>query len=160
MSRFRTHARIALSLLLLILLLHAYGCGSSSVPSPFEKDAGADGNDSDSKDAANPTLGGPCLDDGQCDDGIDCTLNRCDQAIQRCRFTPDNSKCQDENFCDGLEVCEPGLGCREGEAVACNDNNTCTIDSCIEATKTCKNEPRDADGDGDVDWSCGGGDCN
>src|SRR5262245_35887728 len=95
-----------------IAIALAVACGSSSVPSPFEKDAGSESDASDAHDANDPTLGGPCLDDGQCDDGIDCTTDRCDQKIQRCRFSPDDTKCQDDIFCDGLEECEPGLGCR------------------------------------------------
>ncbi|MBE7481215.1 MAG: hypothetical protein HS104_14690 [Polyangiaceae bacterium] len=133
------------------------------MPSPFKEDAGADaGADAagDASDGGDPTLGPPCKDDPQCDDGIECTFDECDEAIGRCRFTPDDTLCQDEVFCDGLEVCEPKLGCREGTAVACDDNSTRTIDTCVEATKSCINEPRDVDGDGDPDWSCGGGDCN
>lgn len=138
-------------------------CGSSDVPSPFKEDAGtpdADAGGGDAADTGDPTLGPPCNDDPQCDDGIDCTFDDCDEKIGRCRFTPDDTKCQDEVFCDGLEVCEPKLGCREGTAVACDDDSTCTIDTCIESTQTCTNEKRDVDGDGDPDWSCGGGDCN
>jgi len=138
-------------------------CGSSDVKSPFGDDAGADAHAAeggDAKDAEDPTLGPPCKDDTQCDDAIDCTFDACDQSVGRCRFTPDDTKCKDDVFCDGLEVCEPKLGCREGTAVACDDGSTCTIDTCIEATQDCKNEPRDVDGDGDPDWSCGGTDCN
>lgn len=141
----------------------AAACGSSDVPSPFKEDAGTDaGADAagEAGDGGDPTLGPPCKDDPQCDDGIECTFDECDQSIGRCRFTPDDTLCQDEVFCDGLEVCEPKLGCREGTAIACDDNSTCTIDTCVEATKSCINEPRDVDGDGDPDWSCGGGDCN
>ncbi|MBK7586658.1 MAG: putative metal-binding motif-containing protein [Myxococcales bacterium] len=140
------------------------GCGSSSVPSPFKEDAGADVDAAegggDSADVIDPLLGPPCVDDPQCDDGIDCTFDACDQTLGRCRFTPDDSTCQDSVFCDGLEVCDPKLGCREGTAIACDDNATCTIDTCIEASKSCINEARDVDGDGDPDWSCGGSDCN
>lgn len=148
---------------LCLMLGLAVACGSSDVPSPFEQDSGSDAGGSDGGDASDtgdPTLGPPCKDDPQCDDGLGCTFDACDQAVGRCRFTPDDSKCQDEVFCDGPEVCEPKLGCREGTAIACDDNSTCSIDTCVEATKTCTNEPRDVDGDGDPDWSCGGGDCN
>jgi hypothetical protein len=137
-------------------------CGSSSVPSPFQKEAGSDLDAAEDVDGStiDPTLGPPCLDDGQCDDEIECTFDSCDQSIKHCRFMPDDSLCQDTVYCNGLEVCQPKLGCRSGDAVACNDKTTCTIDTCIEATKSCTNEPRDVDLDGDPDWSCGGGDCN
>jgi len=138
-------------------------CGSNSVPSPFTgSDAGdaAEGEAGEAGDDVDPGLGPPCLDDLQCDDGIDCTFDACDHEIGRCRYTPDDTKCQDAVYCDGLEVCDIKLGCRDGVAIACDDDDTCTIDTCIESTKTCKSVPRDADGDGDPDWSCGGGDCN
>ncbi|MFO0569968.1 MAG: putative metal-binding motif-containing protein [Polyangiaceae bacterium] len=152
----------AFGALALCLVVLAPGCGDSSVPTPFHEDAGADSDAADAtdSDAADSTLGPPCADDAQCNDSIDCTFDDCDESIGRCVFSPDDSQCQDETFCDGLEVCDPMLGCREGVAVACDDNATCTIDTCIEAEKNCKNELRDADQDGDGDWSCGGGDCN
>ncbi len=154
--------RLALALVaVLVAFFWLGGCGSSSVPSPFQKDAGSDADlDGSDGDAIDPTLGPPCVDDAQCNDGIDCTFDACDQSVKHCRFTPDDSLCQDEVYCDGLEVCEPKLGCREGDVVACDDGTPCTIDTCIESNKSCKNDPRDVDGDGDPDWNCGGGDCN
>jgi hypothetical protein len=41
-----------------------------------------------------------------------------------------------------------------GPVVTCQDNDNCTIDSCIEATKSCEHVPRDSDGDGDPDDHC------
>lgn len=139
------------------------GCGDSSVPSPFvDPDASVDGaaDAGQDGDAIDPTLGPPCLDDAQCDDELDCTFDACDLTVSRCRYTPDHSKCFDAIFCDGAEVCDPKLGCREGVPVSCDDDKTCTIDTCVESTQSCQSELRDADGDGDPDWSCGGGDCN
>jgi hypothetical protein len=148
------------------------GCGNTSVPNPFGHDAGADGADGaaeggggegGSADAApvDPTLGGPCLDDGQCDDGFDCTFDACDQALGRCRFTPDDSKCQNGVYCDGVERCDNKLGCSPGVPVGCDDKTPCTIDRCDEPTQSCQHAPRDADGDGDPDVHCPGGhDCD
>ena len=56
------------------------GCGNTGAPNPFAHDAGADGEVGDADGGfegdgsadgphVDPTLGGPCLDDGQCDDG-------------------------------------------------------------------------------------------
>jgi hypothetical protein len=143
-------------------------CGDSAVPSPFDQpDAGRDGSDAtdaapveDAPPDADPTIGGPCLDDAQCDDGIDCTVDACDLSIERCRFVPDHAFCADSIYCNGEEVCDPKLGCRAGEPVACSDDNTCTIDACVEATRSCTHVLRDADSDGDPDIHCGGGDCN
>lgn len=145
------------------------GCSSSEARSPFALDAGggdgaveaADGDPSDAGPDADPTLGGPCLDDGQCDDHLDCTADRCDTTLGRCRFGPDDTLCQNGLYCDGREVCDPKLGCRPGVPEACDDLSACTIDTCVEATQTCEHATRDADGDGDPDAHCGGGhDCD
>ena len=147
------------------------GCGNGSVRSPFHVDAGSeagaagapasDGGLNVGEDAGDPTLGGPCADDGQCEDDIPCTADHCDQALQRCRHLPDDGPCADEVYCNGEEVCDPKLGCRGGPPVACADSDPCTIDTCIEKTQSCSRAPRDADGDGDPVWNCpGGGDCD
>ena len=149
----------------------ATGCGSGTVHSPFEVDAGSDAGaagapDTDGglnvgEDAGDPTLGGPCADDAQCDDALPCTTDHCDQSLQRCRHVPDDTVCADDVYCNGEEVCDPKLGCRAGPPVACADSDPCTIDTCVEKTQSCSRAPRDADGDGDPIWNCaGGGDCD
>lgn len=107
-----------------------------------------------------PELGGPCVSDDQCNDGVDCTFDACDPAFARCRFRRDDSLCQNDGFCDGLERCDQKLGCVAGVPASCSDGNACTIDRCVEETETCERVPRDADGDGDPDNHCGGGDCD
>jgi hypothetical protein len=150
-------------LFVVVLLL---GCSGSTAPSPFVRDAGASdaadaGPIGDDSGADASTLGGPCLDDSQCDDGVDCTVDRCEKTLGRCRSTPDPSLCDNGVYCDGVEVCDPKLGCIAGVPVACSDDNTCTVDRCVESTQSCGHTPRDADGDGDPPWNCpGGGDCN
>lgn len=37
---------------------------------------------------------------------------------------------------------------------------SCTIDRCVEETHSCEHVARDADGDGDPVWNCGGADCD
>ncbi len=156
----------------------ASACGSSESPSPFVlvRDGGADVDlagelesgaapivvDAGRVDAGLPgEWGGPCLDDGQCSDGIDCTDDHCDAARGRCHFGPVDARCDDGVYCNGVERCAPGLGCRAGEPVTCSDNTACTLDACVEATHSCTHTPRDADGDGDPDGNCPGGhDCN
>jgi len=160
--------------LLVALAPAGAGCGNTGAPNPYGYDAGSDASDgatggsggegggaTDGGKDADPTLGGPCLDDGQCDDGFDCTFDACDLALQRCRFTPDDSKCQNGVYCDGVERCDNKLGCVAGTPVSCDDKTPCTIDTCVEATESCTHAPRDADGDGDPDWHCPGGhDCD
>jgi hypothetical protein len=135
-------------------------------------DAGADGGPGDaaldtaSGDAAlpvdaGPYLGGPCVDDGQCDDSIPCTYDSCDKSLARCRNVPDSTQCQDGTYCNGVEQCVPGHGCEPGPVVACDDGNACHIARCDEATKNCVYVTRDADLDGDPDGHCPNGhDCN
>src|SRR6187549_1623888 len=123
------------SLWLAASALAVAACGNSSAPDPFGVDGGPlpDGGGtggSDPFDAgpdADPTLGGPCVDDGQCDDQVPCTVDRCDLEVERCRYTPDDAPCQNAGYCDGVERCDPKLGCQPGEPVSCTDDDTCTI---------------------------------
>lgn len=108
-----------------------------------------------------PTIGVPCTSDAQCDDEIDCTQDRCDATLGRCRHEPDDGACDDGGYCDGVERCAPRLGCLNGEPVACSDGDACTVDACDEPTRGCRHAPRDADGDGDPDGNCvPGADCD
>jgi hypothetical protein len=137
-------------------------CGSKSkdlLVRPF--DAGTDasaavdgGGSQDASGDADTTLGGPCVDDPQCDDAIACTFDRCDLPIGRCRNVPDDTQCDDGLFCDGREVCVRGHGCERGPVVTCEDGNACAIHRCAEASKSCEQSPRDLDGDGDPDDHC------
>jgi hypothetical protein len=153
----------------------ALSCGDPFVSSPFvpggepAPDAGDDGRPGPSPDAGvdgpaplpNEVLGGPCLDDAQCDDGIDCTFGSCDQSLGLCRFVADDARCADDVYCNGVERCDPRVGCAPGPPTSCSDQTPCTIDHCDEATRSCVREPRDVDGDGDVDGNCQpGADCN
>lgn len=143
------------------------GCGPSAPPNPFGFDPGpppadggtdAEGGGGGVPVGSDPELGGPCVDDGQCDDGVPCTFDECDKELLLCRFSPDSSTCQNGLFCDGVELCFTKLGCAPGEPVGCSDPTPCTIDTCNEVTKACEHAPRDADEDGDIDGHCAGGD--
>jgi hypothetical protein len=150
------------------------GCGNASAPNPFDTgDAGSDAQEEDgatggagggSADAggdADPTLGGPCVDDAQCNDAIACTYDTCDMTLGRCRNTPDDSQCQDGIYCNGMEVCELLHGCVPGAPITCSTGDACMIGTCVEATQSCTHTLKDADQDGDPDWHCDGGhDCN
>jgi hypothetical protein len=146
-------------------------CGSDSVKSPFGPGAGGAGGEGgqgngglqlsvDAGDEVDPTLGGPCEDDGQCDDRVGCTVDHCDLELGRCRHVPDDAVCSDGIYCDGAERCDIRDDCVEGDVVACSDNTTCTIDVCVEETQSCRHDPRDGDGDGDPTRNCGGQDCD
>jgi hypothetical protein len=153
--------RRALAVCALIVPLAA--CGGPVKDPLVGIDASPDAPDGAAPDAspdADPTLGGPCTDDGQCDDGVACTHDSCDQSLLRCRNVPDDTLCDDGAYCNGKEVCEK-TGCAPGPVVACSTTSACDIDSCDEAQKTCNHTLRDVDGDGDGDAHCAGGhDCD
>lgn len=133
------------------------GCKSSDARDIFvvPYDAGVDGSATEEAGPeVDPTLGGPCTDDAQCDDLIPCTFDRCDLTLSRCRNTPDDAQCQDGNYCNGRELCKLRQGCVPGPVITCGDGDNCTINRCVEETKSCESLPRDSDGDGDPDDHC------
>jgi len=140
------------------------GCDDSLPQNPFVTTGSAQGGagfgGSGGALANDPELGGPCIEDAQCDDGIDCTNDACDSDLDRCRFKRDHEACANGVHCDGAEVCNNALGCITGSPFDCSDGDVCSIDTCVEATQSCVHEPRDADGDTDPDVHCGGGDCD
>ena len=151
------------------IVLCLAGCSSAPASNPFVVDGGPDDaardlgtyDMHDAVDDRGIPLGGPCLEDRQCNDGIDCTFDACNLALRRCQNIADDSRCQNDSFCDGVEICDAALGCRRGQITTCSDDKTCTIDRCIEENKTCQHVDRDADGDGSPDGRCVmGGDCD
>jgi hypothetical protein len=102
-----------------------------------------------------------CRADDECDDGIECTRDECDPLLHFCEHGTDSAMCSDGVFCNGPEQCEPTKGCVPGLPLRCDDGDLCTVDTCDEKQKRCVNDPRDFDGDGEVDWHCfGGTDCD
>jgi hypothetical protein len=99
-----------------------------------------------------------------CDDGIACTSDACNESSDGCDHTPVDAVCDNGQFCDGTELCDANLGCREGsdpcpeqrceEAAAacspclaetdCDDAIDCTSDACNESTGKCAHTPVDA----------------
>jgi len=129
--------------------------------------SGGDGNDDPDGGPMTMPDAGPdipddailCETDADCDDGIDCTSESCnDRGF--CNFAPDNAMCQDDSFCNGVERCDLTEGCVPGPLETCDDSDVCTLDSCDEENDVCINVPRDFDQDGDPDQFCGGNDCN
>ncbi len=112
---------------------------------------------------------------GGCDDGIDCTLDRCEGG--RCLSTPQDAlcgtnercaatmgcvprrcsrdeECDDGLPCNGREVCDgtdPDTGCGPGEPLDCDDGIDCTLDGCADAAGGCVHEARDLACDDAVD---------
>jgi len=78
-----------------------------------------------------------------CDDGIGCTVDRCDEEVAECVHVVDPLFCDNENFCDGRESCDPQQGCVAGSPPACNDGVGCTVDECDAVADECTHEPDD-----------------
>jgi hypothetical protein len=131
-------------------------CGGPTGP-----DAGG-APDAWAPDAQGPRFdaGPPCATAEDCDDGVECTLDRCgDDGL--CLHTNDSASCDDGVFCNGPEVCDSRRGCVAGVRESCDDGDVCTVDRCNEELKTCDRNPRDLDADGDPDFFCmGGTDCD
>jgi hypothetical protein len=79
-----------------------------------------------------------------CNDGVGCTVDACNEATDSCDNTPDDGACDNGLFCDGAETCDPVNDCQPGTAVNCNDGVGCTVDACNEGTDSCDNTPDDA----------------
>jgi hypothetical protein len=72
-----------------------------------------------------------------CDDGIACTFDQCTEPSGACLHQPNDSVCDDNKFCDGIEVCTL-QGCKPGTPPSCDDGIACTHDTCDPVTDTCK----------------------
>jgi len=98
------------------------------------------------------TVDDVCLDgvctgvENDCDDGVECTVDSCDEEADTCLNTPDHEFCANGAFCDGVEICDPVLGCLPGE-YPCDAGEWCDEvgDSCV------PHGDGDFDGDLDVD---------
>lgn len=69
------------------------------------------------------------VDENSCEDSSVCTVDSCDPA-SGCLNDPvaGNPDCDDGSACTSTDICAEGA-C-SGQAIACNDGNPCTIDSC------------------------------
>jgi hypothetical protein len=75
-----------------------------------------------------------------CDDGIACTIDTCDEQLEACVHTPDNSLCPAGDFCEGAGVCDAQSGCGF-VGNSCDDGIACTIDTCDTETQSCVHTP-------------------
>jgi hypothetical protein len=112
----------------------------------------------------------PCAADADCDDGlfctgqescvggfcvkgppvlcpvgdtVDCTEDVCDETLKGCVSQPSDARCDDGQFCNGFETCDPVNGCQPpSRQPTCNDDGVaCTIEVCSEAIKGCAHQP-------------------
>jgi len=79
-----------------------------------------------------------------CRDGLECTVDSCNENDGTCVHTPVDTLCDNGLFCDGVETCDAIRGCLAGSAVLCVDGFDCTDDRCDEDLAGCVFEPIDA----------------
>jgi hypothetical protein len=102
-----------------------------------------------------------------CDDGVACTDDACDEPGGSCINTPNDANCPDDGlFCNGMEACDPLLGCGPtsdpcpnqlcdevgnvctgcqfasecADALFCNGAETCVGGFCVPGTEQCAGE--------------------
>ena len=108
-------------------------CNGVEICQPAHPEADAEG----CRRQAAPTLA----------DGVDCTLDRCDEEGDMVTHVPDHTQCSDGLFCTGEEVCDPESqdadqrGCMEGVAPVVDDGVACTLDRCDEEGDTVTHVP-------------------
>lgn len=100
----------------------------------------------------NPITGDGCCSAGtppSLDDGIDCTIDTCDDVHDVVLHGPDDTVCDDDQFCNGSgatgEMCipsdpqsDPATGCVDGTTVDCSYLNTeCRQGQCDEGVDRC-----------------------
>ncbi|MCH8148276.1 MAG: hypothetical protein IH987_09835 [Planctomycetes bacterium] len=78
-----------------------------------------------------------------CDDDVDCSDDSCDEQNDVCSNVPNDTNCNNGQFCDGVEICDAQLDCvvEPGTVPDCNDLVGCTLDSCDEVNDVCSNVP-------------------
>jgi len=65
-----------------------------------------------------------------CNDGVACTTDSCNESTDSCNNTPNNGACDDGLFCNGAETCNATLGCQAG-------SDPCPGQTCNESTDSC-----------------------
>lgn len=78
------------------------------------------------------------------DDGVACTTDSCDEAVDQAVHTPEDAPCDNGLYCDGTESCDANLGCQPGAAPEVDDAVACTLDSCDEAQDVVVHDAQDA----------------
>ena len=68
-----------------------------------------------------------------CDDGVPCTADSCDEPNDECLHAPNPNVCDDGQFCNGQETCDPVSDCQPG-IPPCKGGLACDeiIDGCVE----------------------------
>ncbi len=86
----------------------------------------------DGSETCSATLGCQAGTAPDCNDGIACTGDSCNEGSDSCDNTPNDGLCDNGLFCDGDEVCNPAVGCEDGPD-PCSGSQTCN-----ESTDLCE----------------------
>jgi hypothetical protein len=104
---------------------------SSTTETVLGINGGASCNDGNACTTSDTCIAGTCTGGPApvCTDSNVCNgLETCDPSLG-CR--PGTSLvCSNNDVCDGLETCDPTLGCQDGASLECDDEDGCTNDSC------------------------------
>ena len=125
-------------LALLALAVQLSACGAKTGLDVGARDAGridAPVAIDSGVDSATPP---ECVRDLDCDDGIECTRDRCE--LGRCVREAEDALCDDGAFCNGEERCDLARGCF-AIPPDCADLVVCTVDACDEASRSCDHAP-------------------
>ncbi len=85
------------------------------------------------------TGGGTSACEQGCDDGIQCTIDRCDEDRGTCTHEPDDTRCEAGQHCVADQGCRDENQECHGDG-DCDDNDACTVDTCSE-NHTCEHSP-------------------
>ena len=81
-----------------------------------------------------------CANDAACDDGNQCTVDKCNPKVGCSNVAKlDGTFCDDGKKCTDPDYCQ--FGSCKGKDKYCNDFNACTTDTCDSATGQCKFTP-------------------
>lgn len=76
------------------------------------------------------------------DDGVPCTTFACSEETRGCAQIANNDVCDDGQFCNGQETCNPTSGCQAGTPVTCAGGDvSCVVGQCSENLKSCTQFP-------------------
>lgn len=86
-----------------------------------------------------------------CDDGVNCTDDSCDEANDVCVNTANDNNCPDDGlYCNGTEYCDPNKDC-SSTGDPCPDGTICYEDTDACEAVACIRGDLDCDGDVDHD---------
>ncbi|HYC01547.1 MAG TPA: hypothetical protein VEC57_20615 [Candidatus Limnocylindrales bacterium] len=73
-----------------------------------------------------------------CNDGVQCTVDSCNEAVDVCTNLPDHGMCDEGSICTPAGCTPPVICENDGD---CDDDVGCTVDSCNQQLGVCTNLP-------------------